>query len=221
MTVETLDLIAGWASLVLTLLIFSYLLGDNWLYRIAVHILVGASAAYVAIVAVESVIAPWFALTVFAAGDSNLGVRAFGIIPLLLALFLLLKQLPRLAPLGNLSLAFIIGIGVGVAIVGAVVGTILPLGAETAADFDEGLTFNAVILAVGTLCTLVYFQYLAKRDIKGQMTRRWPLRLAAGFGQGILVISLGAIYGGVILTSLSILSSVISEQLTFLLEQIG
>ncbi|MFP4323817.1 MAG: hypothetical protein ACLFTK_15290, partial [Anaerolineales bacterium] len=60
-----------------------------------------------------------------------------------------------------------------------------------------------------------------KRDIKGDVSRRLPLRLVAGFGKGILVISLGAIYGGVILSSLSILSGVISEQVTFLLEQIG
>jgi len=43
---------------VLTLLVFSYVLGDNVLYRIAVHVLVGAAAAYIAIVATEGVLYP-------------------------------------------------------------------------------------------------------------------------------------------------------------------
>ncbi|MFP4323325.1 MAG: hypothetical protein ACLFTK_12800, partial [Anaerolineales bacterium] len=158
MSLETLDLITGWASLILTLLIFSYLLGDNLLYRIAVHILVGATAAYVAIVATESIIAPWFEATLLTDADEAIAVRLLGLIPILLALFLLLKQLPGIAPYGNLALAFVIGVGVGVAIVGAVIGTIVPLGTETAQAFDEGLTFNALLLGAGTLSTLVYFQ---------------------------------------------------------------
>ena len=66
MTPETLDLIAGWVSLVLTLLVFSYLLGDNFLYRIAMHVLVGVAAGYAAIVAVESVLIPWLNDTLLA-----------------------------------------------------------------------------------------------------------------------------------------------------------
>ena len=44
MTPDKLDLIAGWVSLVLTLMVFSYLLGDNVLYRLAIHVLVGVAA---------------------------------------------------------------------------------------------------------------------------------------------------------------------------------
>ena len=46
MTPETLDRVATIAGAVLTILIFSYLLGDNFLYRIAIHIFIGAAAAY-------------------------------------------------------------------------------------------------------------------------------------------------------------------------------
>ena len=46
MTPENLDLIGGWVSLVLTLLVFSYLLADTFLYRIAVYLLVGVAAGY-------------------------------------------------------------------------------------------------------------------------------------------------------------------------------
>jgi hypothetical protein len=43
---------------VLTLLIFSYLLGDNPLYRLALHIFVGVSVAYALIIALRGVILP-------------------------------------------------------------------------------------------------------------------------------------------------------------------
>ena len=46
MTPETLDRTATIAGAVLTLMVFSYLLGDNFLYRIAIHVFIGAAAAY-------------------------------------------------------------------------------------------------------------------------------------------------------------------------------
>lgn len=42
----------------LTLCIFSYLLGDNPLFRLALHIFVGASVAYVCVIALQTVLLP-------------------------------------------------------------------------------------------------------------------------------------------------------------------
>ncbi len=53
-----LDLISGVLSFLFTLLIFSYLLGDNPLFRIAVYIFVGVSSGYVAAVVWWQVIWP-------------------------------------------------------------------------------------------------------------------------------------------------------------------
>ena len=44
MTPETLDRVALIGGAVLTVMIFSYLLGDNFLYRIAISIFIGALA---------------------------------------------------------------------------------------------------------------------------------------------------------------------------------
>src|SRR5574341_206617 len=109
LSAETLDLFTGWGSLILTLFVFSYLLGDNFLYRIAVHILVGGTAGYAALIAVQSVIFPWLRLTVFASGeDTDPAFRALGIIPFLIGLTLLFKLSPRLSPVGNMGLAFVV-----------------------------------------------------------------------------------------------------------------
>src|SRR5258706_10666551 len=97
---EMLDRTATIAGAVLTLMVFSYLLGDNFLYRIAIHIFIGAAAAYTVIVAVESVIVPWVTITLV---DPNGGIpqRIYGIIPFLIGFLLLLKLIPTLSRVGN------------------------------------------------------------------------------------------------------------------------
>ncbi len=103
MTPENLDLIGGWVSLVLTLLVFSYLLGDNFLYRIAVHVLVGVAAGYTVIVALESVIVPWLNETLLAETEGRStatmsAVRMVGVIPFLIGALLLFKLSPAAGP---------------------------------------------------------------------------------------------------------------------------
>ena len=222
MSAENLDLIAGWVSFVLTLFILSYLLGDNVLYRLAVHVLTGAAAGYASIVAVESVILPWMRLTIFADGsETDPTFRALGIIPFLLGTTLLLKLAPQVARVGNVGLAYVVGVGTSIAIVGAVSGTIVPLVKNTSESYETLDAIRATVIVVGTISTLIYFQYLAKRYPDGHVSRPLPLRLFATLGKMTVAITLGAIYGGLILTSLSVLSAVLADQISFLMNRIG
>ena len=50
------DFVTGVAAFIFTLMILSYLIGDNPLFRAAVYIFVGVSAGYVAAVAFHQVI---------------------------------------------------------------------------------------------------------------------------------------------------------------------
>ena len=224
MTPETLDLIAGWVSFVLTLMIFSYLLSDNVLYRLAVHLLVGVAAAYIAIVAVESVLVPWVHQTLLA--DPNaydqatiMGLRAFGLLPFLGGALLLLKFSVRLAPIGDLEIGFLVGVGLAVAVVGAVSGTLAPIVRETGRwverDKAEGVT-----MVVGVVATLLYFQYLAV-ERHGEVKRpRW-LQGVSALGRAFVMVTLGALYAGAIVASLSVFSDVVREQVMFILDRVG
>ena len=58
MTMPITDLITGVLGFLFTILIFSYLLGDNPLFRIGTYIFVGVVSGYVAAVAVWQVIYP-------------------------------------------------------------------------------------------------------------------------------------------------------------------
>ena len=52
------DLIGSLVSFVLTLAVFSYILGDNALFRMSVHIFTGAGAGYAAVMAWTTIIWP-------------------------------------------------------------------------------------------------------------------------------------------------------------------
>lgn len=204
-----------WAGLILSLMVFSYVLGDNFLYRLAVYIFVGLAAAYVTIVTVENVLLPWLNTMVLGA-NGDTGRLVIGLVPFILGLMLLFKSSPRLGCLGNLALAFIIGVGAAVALVGAISGTLLPLTNTTAAMVNTDL-LNGFILVLGVISSLIYFQYLARRAPGGGVRQSLPVRFFGSLGRGFIVVTLGALYGGAILTGLTIFS----ERIAFILSRIG
>lgn len=203
-----------WLSFILTLMVFSYLLGDNLLYRLAVYVFAGVAAAYSAIVTWDGVILPWLNDTLLLPGATQAEL-ALGLFPLLVALLLLARSWsPRAGAAGRLALAFLIGVGTAVALNGAVHGTLLPLLLATGQAVRPGDS-DSILLLAGVVCTLVYFQYQARRRKDGQARRRAHIQLLALLGQGVIVVTLGAIYGAVMLSSLTIFS----ERLGFLVRQ--
>ena len=133
-TTETAGLVAG---AVLTLLIFSYLLGDNPLYRLAVHLFVGALVGYSFGIVFRDVLLDM----VFA---QLLDDPSVVVVPLVLGILLLIKGLPRHAYIGNSSVAYLVGVGSAVALSGALLGTIVPqVGAAFARSFLEAAGVTA------------------------------------------------------------------------------
>ena len=59
---ESADLIGAIVGFALTIMIFSYLFGDNALFRVAIHIFIGAAAAYATMVVVYNIF--WYQLIV-------------------------------------------------------------------------------------------------------------------------------------------------------------
>lgn len=208
-----MEQIGLWAGFILTLMVFSYLLGDNFLYRLAVYVFVGLAAGYIAIVTWDSVLIPWLNGTLLRDGAS-VGELVTGAVPLVIGVLLLLKASPRLGRVGTLALAFIIGVGTAVALVGAISGTLLPLVMATGTSATINAV-NAPFLMIGVVCTLVYFQYIGRRA--HVTVTSFPVQALAWVGQAMIVITLGALYAAAILTSLTIFS----ERISFILARIG
>ncbi len=189
----------------LTLFIYSYIWGDNPLYRLAVHILVGVSAGYAAVVVVRELLLPVYVQ--LRANPTTLEL-AGGLVPFVLGLLLVLKRLPRLAWLGTGTIALLVGVGAAVALMGALTGTLLPQ-VTAAADPDPVI---ALIVALLTAVTLLSFTFRTKPHREGTWKRPWWQQI----GQGILMITFGALFASVLNTSFILLI----ERITFFVDQV-
>ena len=206
---DTLGLFIGFA---LTLLIFSYLIDDNPVYRLAVHILVGVSAAYAAVYVLRQVILPVFAQ--LALNPLSLDSLQW-LVPILLALLLILQRLARFAWLGDNATALLVGVGAAVALVGAISGTLLPQVAAFGGGGASLLTpIQGFIAAILTVCALLTFHFSGKKNEQGEWVRPLWQRGFAQIGQAVLAITFGALFAGILSTSLVLLTERISYYFT-------
>ncbi|MCA9979480.1 MAG: hypothetical protein KDD89_01550 [Anaerolineales bacterium] len=199
------DLIGLALGLLLTLFVFSYVLGDNWLYRLAVHLLVGVSAGYAAVVVTFDLLVPlflnWPRMLVTAPLQGGLLT-----VPVVLGLaFVLARATPRTARVGNLALAVLVGIGAAVALVGALVGTLLPQ-LLSAGSGSPVVTFISVLI---TICVLFYFhhQLQAVAVNTAVSAPRWQQLIGGTIGRALLMMTLGAVFASLINTSLTVLTA--------------
>jgi hypothetical protein len=219
------DLITGIIAFLITLMVFSYLVGDNPVYRIATYFFVGVSAGYVASVALWQVLWPRLFLPISTGTPDQ---QLMSIIPLVFSGLVLIKLWPRLSKLGGPAMAYLVGIGAAVAIGGGVIGTLTPQIMATINFFDLGaaaarhipfveLMFNGGIILTGTITSLVYFQFSARSQPDGAVRRNGLVELLAWLGRIFIAITLGVIFAGVYAAALT----AFIERINFLITFIG
>jgi heme/copper-type cytochrome/quinol oxidase subunit 2 len=127
------------------------------------------------------------------------------------------KSSPRLARGGTPVLAFLTGVGAATVIAGAVRGTLFPqIGASinllnietTQPDLNElvGWFVNGLVILVGTVTTLIYFQFSTRRQEESVPAQRPViLEYLSTAGQVFIVITLGVLFAGAYIAALSAL----------------
>ena len=209
-----MELIWTLVAFLLTIFIFSYLFGDNFLFRLASYLFVGVSAGFVFVLVLLQVIIPRLIIPLNKFGFVELMV--FIIPPLVGGALLLTKISPRMASLGTLPMAYLVGVGAAVAVGGAVFGTLIGQVAGTARTIAVSGVEGFIVL-VGTICTLAYFQFSGSAR-PGQTMLRQPLvEGLATAGQVLVGITLGALFAGVYAAALTALM----ERLAFLFTTIA
>lgn len=209
--VLSLDLITGLLSFVFTLFIFSYLIGDNPLFRIAVYIFVGVSSGYIASIAWWQVIWPRLINPLI---FGSMLEKGFMLVPLIGAILIFMKILPRMAGMARFAMAFMVGVGAAVTIYGAVAGTLIPQVLGTINIFDllaasarnvspiESI-FNGSVILAGTIFTLTYFHFGARPKADGSTQRIRLIELFAWVGRIFIGITLGTVFAGVYAAALT------------------
>lgn len=214
MMTQNAELIGLIIGLTLTLCIYSYLfMGDKFPYRLAVHILVGASAAYAAVIVIRQVILPIVQTITENPTPSEI---IYLLVPILLALFLLLRRLRTASWAGNMTIALLVGIGAAVAVQGAIVGTLLPQ--LTSSTADSGSPMRGLIIAALTALTLLSFQFTTFRaSTVGVWEQTSWQRVVFWLGRGVLMITFGALFATLLNTSFILLADRINYFMTALM----
>jgi hypothetical protein len=221
-----IDLISALVGLLLTLMIFSYLIGDNPLFRIAIYLFIGVASGYAATVVWHTVLVP--KLFEPLADPNQLAIL---VIPLVLSFSLLAKLSPRISWIGNFAMAILVGVGAAAAVGGALIGTLIPQVRASMDAFDlsaagGGLgivqTFSeGVVMFLGTVLTLASFHFSAGRAPDGAPKRNVILEGIAWLGGLFIAITLGVLFAGVYMASLTALIERLSFIIAFLRQLVG
>lgn len=227
---ELLTQIGLWAAAVLTLVTLSYIFGDHPVFRIVLHIFIGAAAGYAGAIAVQDIILPQLifpAVEIAMSGSSSIDMTEFGI-RMGLSLLLLTKLSPRTARFGNPVTAMLVGVGAALAIGGALQGTLLPQINASAQIFDVtgfdlalqggyygesvSIILQGLLAVLAMLSTLAYFHFGAEARGKQAPLRNILVDVLAWAGSIFIAITLASLFTGVLLSGMGALT----ERLDFL-----
>ncbi len=209
------DVIGSLVGFILTLMVFSYILGDNAFFRVAVHLFIGAAAGYTAILTFYGVIWPQLVQPLFAGGGIE---RILALLVLLFAILLFAKLSRRFSNLGAPVMAFLVGVGAAAAIGGAVTGTLFPQVSASTASFNQYGLINGFIVLAGTVTTFAFFHFGVQSE-RGQVFA-W-LRGISWVGQAFIAITFGALFAGVFAAAMAALVERLSFLMTFIFSLIS
>ena len=222
-----MEIISALIGFTLTIMVFSYLIGDNPLFRFAVYLFIGVSSGYAATVIVSYVLIP--RLTALQPGDLN--QLLLTAIPLLLGITLFAKLFPRISVLGNVAMAVLVGVGAAVAIGGALLGTLMPQVGAAISAFDVSAAggglqaasrlLQGVVMLGGTVFTLASFHFSASRATDGTPKRNPILEGIAWVGRIFIAITLGVLFAGVYLSALTAMIERLSSVINFIRQLVG
>jgi len=218
-------LIGPVVAMLLTIMVLSYLIGDNPLFRIASHLFIGVAAGYAGALAARSVLWPGLVQPILQAGLAGLiqpSAVLTLIVPALLALLLLLKVLPGASRLGTFSTAFLVGVGAAVVVGGAITGTLIPQSLAAMGTLSPAVVapqtgetglervLNVIILLVGTLSTLAYFRFTLRKKPATGAAIPSPITLIgrglSALGRSFIALAFGVMYAGALSATLLILA---------------
>src|SRR5829696_3832236 len=220
----SIEIISALVGLILTLMVFSYLIGDNPLFRIAVYLFIGVASGYAATVVWHYVLVPKLMQSL-----STLNLLA--IVPFVFGISLLAKLSPRTSWVGNFAMAILVGVGAAAAVGGALLGTLMPQVQASIDAFDfrsAGGGANAVlklveggVMFLGTVFTLASFHFSAGRAADGTPQRNPLIEGIAWVGRIFIAITLGVLFAGVYMAALTAMIERLSFVINFIRQLVG
>jgi hypothetical protein len=218
----TIEFIGGLIAALLTLMVLSYLVGDNPLFRLATHIFIGVAAGYAGSIALHNIIKPGLLDPIIASGMPGIlsgeifrgSQGVFLVVGWILLGMLLLKVSPATSKWGTLPIVILVGVGAGVVVGGSITGTIIPQSSAAMESLNPGAVStlsnetplerfgNVLILLLGTVSTLMYFTFSTRKTPTGVGKRSPVLEVIATVGRVFIAITFGTMFAGTLMTAL-------------------
>jgi len=192
--VTLVEMIWTSSAALLTLFTFSYLYKDNPFYKFAEHLVVGVSAGYFAIILYYGSFVPKVIDTIFKQG------WWYYSIPAALGILMWTRFSKKFSWISRFSLAFYMGIAVGVSIPLTLQNYVLKHLVETTRPINF-TSLNGIwqfLVVVFVFSTLTYFFF--SREHKG------AFGVSAKLGIGVLMIAFGAGFGLTVMGRVSLLA---------------
>ena len=217
---ELLTLIIGIA---LTVMVFSYILGDRLFFGIATHLLIGVSAGFLALVVIQKIILPYLIMPL----TYETGTDFFlALVPLALSILLVLMLFRRGTHAGSIPLAFLGGALAALAIIGVTRGTLAPQILSTVGRFAPeqlmhetepqwSAILEALTILLGVIAVLFVFHHQGQSKA-GDVVKPVFLEGIGSIGQIFIGITFGALFVGLFSSALIALISSLSEIIDFI-----
>jgi len=195
-------------AIILTLAVFSRLLGDNPIFRFAQSLFIGTASGYILALILRLVLWPRVLLLI----QQPAQYWYYGIY-MFLGLLLLTRGFRQIRGLGSLPLGALFGIGAAVTLGGSLAGTLLPQTRAVIPSFtghpsgwqDWAWLINGILMMVSTLAVLgVYRHTPAGHGVLGIPGAIWSF-LGRTLGHGLLMVLLGALYAGALVSFYTLL----------------
>jgi len=201
------EYIGIWIAAGLTLMMLSFLYRDNPFFRLAEHLYLGLSNAYIVWLLWATIILPDFIGRVFINlhPEEEWHADFWFLIPGLLGLIMLTRMVPKIAWMSKWALAFVVGWGAGVVIGPTLTTFILAQVYATFPivniEFVNGApnwpsVVNALLIFICVVSTIVYFFFSYEhKGIIGKTAR---------LGIWVLMIAFGASFGSTVMARVSL-----------------
>ncbi len=204
-----MDQIIGlWVAAILTLMVYSYLIADNPLFRLAEHLLVGTTLGYAALIVLQRVLLPSLNTVLAPSASTDPLSRLMTGLGLFWGVLLWLRLARPVRWLASWPLAIVFGVGAALAVGGALTGTLIPQVGATLVPLSGPALLDNVVTVVVVLAGLTYFFFAVRRD--RPLGR--AVQVVARFGRWSLMVALGSFLGT---RAVSLLSALV-ERFQFL-----
>jgi len=183
-----------WVMAFATISIFSFLYGDNPLFKFAEHLFAGLTAGYYFGLYYDTVIVQQLWIPI----SENLKLSL--ILPGIFGILMFSRLVPKYSWLARIGLAFVMGSTAGIFIMSELHGNVLgQMGGAMAIQTSGGAPdyLLTAIAAIGLICTLIYF-YFSKEHTG-------VLGATANVGIWFIMISFGAHFGYTVMGRISLL----------------